>query len=95
MNTTELAQHIVQQSDGTTLDELRSRSKALSKSLRKIRMLERQLDQDGDTNQLQHQWSALYLKTHQLLNASNQNWQNFHCVTYLTTLGSNQVASGM
>jgi|9_EtaG_2_1085328.scaffolds.fasta_scaffold05216_2 hypothetical protein len=59
MNTTEIAQHIVQQSDGTTLDELKSRSRMLSKSLRKIRMLERQLEQDGDTGQIQHQWVAL------------------------------------
>lgn len=72
MNTTELAQYIVRQSDGTTLDELRSRSKALSKSLRKIRMLERQLEQDGDTNQLQHQWSLLYRKAHQLSNKPYQ-----------------------
>tara|TARA_R100001460_G_scaffold2686_5_gene8590 strand:- start:1736 stop:2617 length:882 start_codon:yes stop_codon:yes gene_type:complete len=73
MNATELAQYIVQQSDGTTLDELRSRSKALSKSLRKIRMLERQLEQDGDTNQLQRQWQVLYRKTHVLQN-NTYNW---------------------
>ena len=72
MNSTEIAQHIVRQSDGTTLDELRSRSKALSKSLRKIRMLERQLEQDGDTNQIQHQWSVLYRKAHQLSNKPYQ-----------------------
>ena len=72
MNTKEIAQYIVRQSDGTTLDELRSRSKALSKSLRKIRMLERQLEQDGDTTPIQHQWSVLYRKAHQLSNKPYQ-----------------------
>ena len=62
MNTTELAQHIVRQSDGTTLDEIQSRSRMLSKSLRKIRMLERQLEQDGDTTQIHHQWIRLRRK---------------------------------
>ena len=59
MNTTELARHIVANSDGTTLDEIQSRSRMLSKSLRKIRMLERQLVQDGDTSQIQNQWVRL------------------------------------
>jgi len=59
MNTTELARHIVANSDGTTLDEMQSRSRMLSKSLRKIRMLERQLEQDGDTSQIQLQWVRL------------------------------------
>ena len=62
MNTTELAQHIVRRSDGTTLDELKSRSRMLSKSLRKIRMLERQLEQDGDTSQIQNHWVRLRRK---------------------------------
>ena len=62
MNTKQLAQHIVRQSDGTTLDEMQSRSRMLSKSLRKIRMLERQLEQDGDTTQIQHSWMRLRRK---------------------------------
>ncbi len=62
MNTKELAQHIVRQSDGTTLDEIQSRSRMLSKSLRKIRMLERQLVQDGDTTKIQQQWVRLRRK---------------------------------
>ena len=62
MNTKDLAQHIVANSDGTTLDEIKSRSRMLSKSLRKIRMLERQVEQDGDTSQIQLQWARLRRK---------------------------------
>jgi hypothetical protein len=73
MNTTELAQHIVRQSDGTTLDEIQSRSRMLSKSLRKIRMLERQLEQDGDTTPIQQQWVRLRRKVDIAVNKS-YNW---------------------
>jgi hypothetical protein len=62
MNTKDIAQHIVANSDGTTLDEMQSRSRMLSKSLRKIRMLERELEQDGDTLQIQQQWIRLRRK---------------------------------
>ena len=62
MNIRDIAQHIVANSDGTTLDEIQSRSRMLSKSLRKIRMLERQLVQDGDTTPIQEQWVRLRRK---------------------------------
>ncbi len=73
MNTKDIAQHIVANSDGTTLDEIKSRSRMLSKSLRKIRMLERQVEQDGDTSQIQLQWVRLRRKVDIAVNKP-YNW---------------------
>jgi hypothetical protein len=51
---------------GADPDELKSRSKMIKSDLRKIRMLERQAEQDGDFWPLQRAWSSFQHKCYQI-----------------------------
>lgn len=67
-----IVQKIIDTSPGADLVEMKSRSKALAAGLRKIRMLERQLEQDGDTEALHRAWNILCTGANRL---ADKHWK--------------------
>ena len=69
--TTHIISAILGHCRGSDLDELKSRSKIIKGDLRKIRMLERQAEQDGDFTPLQQAWQSFQHKCYMI---SDKPW---------------------